>query len=117
VLVKGFGEYATSDELFRIFNKNISSSQAETSEYKQQLTKEMNKFNGKNVNDGTESENTSIQFITTGKNKAMQGSPDRIDQVADEMNNQSINSLEKGLAQLELAEGTDEDRHDKKAKY
>jgi hypothetical protein len=47
----------------------------------------------------------------------MQGSPDRIDQVADEMNNQSINSLEKGLAQLELAEGTDEDRHDKKAKY
>jgi hypothetical protein len=38
----------------------MSSSQAETTEYKQQLTKEMNKFNGKNVNDGTESENTSI---------------------------------------------------------
>ncbi len=31
----------------------------------------MNKFNGKNLNDGTESEYTSIQFVTTGKNKAM----------------------------------------------
>ena len=60
MLVKGFGEYATSDELFRIFNNNISNLQADTNEYKQQLNREMNKFNGKNVNDGTESENTSI---------------------------------------------------------
>ena len=74
------------------------------------------KFNGKSsLNDGTESELTSVHFATNPNRKG--GSPERIERAEDEMGDRSINSLEKGLMQMELAEGADEERFNRESKF
>lgn len=76
----------------------------------------MAKFNGKSsVNDGTESELTSVHFAAALGKKG--SSPERIERADDEMGDRSINSLEKGLMQMELAEGPDEERYNRESKF
>jgi hypothetical protein len=55
----------------------------------------MMKFNGKSqLNDGTESENTSIHLVTNVKRGNI---PDKIEHVGEDMNDRSLNELERGL--------------------
>ena len=73
------------------------------------------KFNGKSqLNDGTESENTSIHLVTNVKRGNI---PDKIEHVGEDMNDRSLTELERGLMQMELAEGGDEDRHNRESKF
>ena len=115
-LVKGYGEYVTPDELSKVFFETLNIRQADQNEFKAQHTKELMKFNGKSsLNDGTESDLTSVHFAASPGKKG--GSPERIERAEDEMGDRSINSLERGLMQMELAEGADEERHNREAKY
>lgn len=96
MLVKSYGEYVTSDDLVRSFFETLSIKKSDLAEFKAQQLKEITKFNGKSsLNDGTESDLTSVHFaMSPGKKGA---SPERIDKADDEMGDRSINSLEKGL--------------------
>jgi hypothetical protein len=45
------------------------------------------------------------------------GSPERIERAEDDMGDRSINSIERGLMQMELADGADEDRYNRESKF
>jgi len=73
------------------------------------------KFNGKSsLNDGTESDQTSVNFAMSAKKGV---SPERIERVDEDMGDRSVNSIERGLMQMELAEGADEERYNRESKF
>lgn len=59
----------TIDEFKESFEQSLEISDKDQGEYKSQLGKEMSKFNGKNQNDGTESDRSSLTYQTNNSKR------------------------------------------------